>query len=552
MNKQVIILVAVLLSAESWAANYPLEIIQPQPSLTTANRYYKAYPGLTYEVPIGVFGGLYPFTYALTANATCDNSDADFSLDADTGIITWTNPTTDPDDNCTIEVTVTDAEESTDTVSWTVDVTTTGFIFVDSVGGTNSSYNGCESDCGDGTIANPFLDLCDIYVGTGEDACNDYAAMADATYADYFVYFRAGTYEPEGYFENSDQQYQIEWRTNKPTVWLAYPGETVIIDHNAGSAAGAFFDSTGSASNPDMYVQGIKFQDMLNHAFRIIGNADRTVFYDNTFYNGGPGIDGQNSSFIMFSSTGGLTSASYKLIKDNTFDTQTGHWAYIKTYSTNKTVLDGNIFTNPTGTSEGVAIKASDQYVSIRDNYIDGAFSGGSIAGNWASCSNMDISFNNVLNAFNDYDTTLYGALVINYHDTADGPVYMYRNTLEGTVTVKWATSDDGPFYLYNNVIVNENAAQDVPDGSYITHYDVDDPDVIILGSGATANLVGSASDAIIDANGDFTEAYSAYIGSKGHMLSGDTPGIGPVMNFNILGTGSTSIGGGTGSTTIQ
>ena len=48
------------------AANYPLEIIQPQEGLNTNSRYYKAYPGIEYKVPIGVFGGAFPFTYGLS------------------------------------------------------------------------------------------------------------------------------------------------------------------------------------------------------------------------------------------------------------------------------------------------------------------------------------------------------------------------------------------------------------------------------------------------------------------------------------------------------
>ena len=36
----------------SHAATYALAIDQPQAGLTTTNRYYKAYPGLLYDVPI--------------------------------------------------------------------------------------------------------------------------------------------------------------------------------------------------------------------------------------------------------------------------------------------------------------------------------------------------------------------------------------------------------------------------------------------------------------------------------------------------------------------
>ena len=57
------ILLSVSFFSNLYAANYPLEITQPQEGLTTHSRYYKAYPGIEYKVPIGVFGGLYPFAY---------------------------------------------------------------------------------------------------------------------------------------------------------------------------------------------------------------------------------------------------------------------------------------------------------------------------------------------------------------------------------------------------------------------------------------------------------------------------------------------------------
>src|SRR5689334_21125847 len=72
----------------SHAANYPLQIIQPQPNLTTHSRFYKAYPGILYRVPVSVLGGAYPFTYSLTT------APSGMTIDAATGIISWPNPTT--------------------------------------------------------------------------------------------------------------------------------------------------------------------------------------------------------------------------------------------------------------------------------------------------------------------------------------------------------------------------------------------------------------------------------------------------------------------------
>ncbi len=476
-------------------ANYPLEIIQPQPNLNTSNRYYKAYPGIEYKVPIGVFGGAYPFTYSLTT------SPSGMIIDNDTGIITWSNPTTSGSPH-PVTVNVTDAESTQVTRSWTITVTTDGFVFIDNVNGSRD---------GAGTINDPLLDMIDIGGTTYDD-------MRDTTYNNYFVYFRNGTYDPAGYVENSGQQLQIEWRGSyKPVVWLEYPGETVVIDHNR-TQSGAFIDMQND-DNTDLFIHGIKFQDMLNHAIRL-GN-DRVVFFESEFYNLGPGIDGANSSFLMFHATlSEELKHDYALIKNCTFDTlNTG--AFLKLYAVSKFVVEDNTFSNGSGDPlEGIASKGdNNRYVDIRGNTIVNIPTQ-AIGGNWAGERDIEIRYNNVKNSLNDFTTNLHGALTANYHDTA-GQAFIHHNTFEGTVTVKWGTSDDGPFNFYNNVIVNQNSG--TPSGSHITHYSVADPSRIIIGTGSESNLVGYPSDNIIDLNGDLTEAYSSYIGTHGHVLS-DTP----------------------------
>jgi len=476
-----------------FAANYPLEIIQPQEGLDTTNRYYKAYPGLEYKVPVCAIGGAYPFTYSLTTNPS------GMTIDRSTGIITWSNPTPEGSAH-NVTVQITDYEGNTDSHSWTITVTTTGFIFVD------DDATGAE----DGSIENPFSSLVDIYTGS------DYADRSDTTYAGQFIYFRAGTYDPEGYFEGSGQQYQLEWPgTNKPVVWLEYPGETAVIDHDR-AASGAFFDMSGVGNATDLFIQGIKFQDMLNHSVRAIG--DRMVFFDCEFYNLGPGADGANSSFIMTASTGGSQYHDYVAIVDNNFDT-VNIGSYIKTYYNNKTLIADNTLSNGSGTPiEGIAIKSNTNYSDVRGNFIDG-INVHAIGGNFADCDENEIRFNRVLNASDDYNTTSHGGLTLNYHNTA-GRHYIYRNTFEGTVTVRFATSDDGPFYFSGNVIINRNSG--TPAGSHITYYKVCDCSRIIVVT-PPGNLVGYPNDNIIDPSGNLTNAYIQYLGIYGDSL-GDVP----------------------------
>jgi len=515
------------------AANYQLEIIQPQEGLNTNSRYYKAYPGIEYKVPVGVFGGTYPFTYALTTNPS------GMVIDSSTGVITWPNPILSGSPH-SVTVQVLDNEGNTDSHSWTITVTTSGFIFIDAVNGTHADGFGCTgAGCGTGTIDNPFLSMIDIYRGT------DYASRLDNTYANNFVYFREGTYDLEGYFQGTpgDQQYAFDWRgTIKPTVWLEYPGETAIIDHDR-TASGAYLRIQDSAPD-DMFVHGIKFQDMRNHAIRTGG--DRIAFFECEFENLGPGADGANSAFIMFTSSGGTQGHHYPFIKDCTFNNvDTG--AFLKTYSTYYLVIEDNVFSNSVGRGEGIAIKANDTYVDIRSNVIDNIASR-AINGNWNGGSNMEIRYNLILNANPSYVANGHGALTMN-HDGTTGPVFIYRNTFDGVVLLRFGNTGNGPFSLYNNVIVNEDEAVDNPDGSHITQYSVSDPSVMVLGTGDNTNLVGNASSGIIDADGNLTDTYSAYLGKKGYQLT-PTSDTTPPARSN--GSPAGTLPSGTTQTTIS
>lgn len=505
-------------------AVYPLQILQPQANLTTHSRYYKAYPGLLYKVPVGVFGGAYPFTYSLTS------APSGMTIDSK-GIISWPNPTTAGSPH-SVTVSVTDAAGTTVTRSWTITVTTQGFIFVDGTNGTHAQGYGCSANCGTGTIDNPFKSMNDFYQASSAmvNAATD-NSWRNSNFVNYFVYWRAGTYGLEGGFQpmTGGQQFAMIYRGNsKPHVWLAYPGETVVIDHatNPGTN-GAFFDARDGTST-DFYVQGITFRNMRNHAWRI-GGYDNHVFFENRFENLGPGHDGDNSSFLMWTRYAPLYSDN-AFIKDNIFD-RLDVGAFIKTYSMRYGIIEGNVFTNRgvTGNSlEGIALKNDTRYMDIRGNSFDGNFGDGAINGNWNASGDFEIRFNKVLNAPSQTFSSEAGGYTIQMnHDTAAGPAYVHRNTFEGTVLVKFGNSGDGPFRIYDNVIVNENS------GNRVSLYSVADPSVVL----AENNLVGGAASNIIDANGNLTASYASYVGSRGYQLGSSGASSAPNIPTGTSGT---------------
>ena len=114
----------------------------------------------------------------------------------------------------TVEILVTDQDGASAQVSYVITVTDSmnDFVFVDSAIGNDNS--------GDGSIGNPFATMARIY---GAD--NNATGFRQAA-----IVLAAGNYD----VPNIDGNFELN--ANKPMVWLAYTGETVVLD----------FDTIGS------------------------------------------------------------------------------------------------------------------------------------------------------------------------------------------------------------------------------------------------------------------------------------------------------------------
>lgn len=203
-----------------------LEILQPRSTLDAAHRHNHAYPGLEFSIRVAAVGGVYPYTYSLA------NGGAGMSINARTGVITWPSPVTD----CTPTVTVTDSHGSTDAQTWTITVGTTGWRFVDAVSGTTHPT-------GDGTIANPWRTLEDVI---------EQSSAGDR------VIFRAGTYDFSGITTGSAGAEGLYLDVNTSTVWLAYPGESPVLDYREDTLG---VNAPAVYLNAEAYVDGFEIKD---------------------------------------------------------------------------------------------------------------------------------------------------------------------------------------------------------------------------------------------------------------------------------------------------
>jgi hypothetical protein len=486
------------------AAFYPLELTNIKPvgaypnGLDANNRIYRAYPGLEYNIRAAVIGGDYPFTYSL------NNAPAGMTINSATGEISWLNP----QGNASPTIVVRDAAGAQVSATWPITVTASGFVFIDAVNGRNAANNGCSSSCGTGTASNPWRTIKDMYMNAPVNS---------------FTYFRNGTYTvldiPRtgvgGVWE------RVEF-TDKSNVWLAYPGQSPRIDFSyTGGGAVPLIRFVG----PNVYVDG--FETLRSHliGFQVGNVVNRgSTFRNLNMHDTGPGVDGTNASFIMY--TQNYPNQSYgNVIHDSTFCRVTGHAVTVKTYSAFKMLIESTTHCN---TAVGLELKSDTSQFTVRGNTFRN-FTGVSwqaaLGGNMHMVNDHtygEISFNNILNP---------GAMALFVNQDGQArEVYVHRNTLVGNVQINAVDTSDGPFRFSNNVIVNN--ASGTPSGSRITFNNVTVPTRVTISN----NLTGTPSNNIVDANGNLTPAYSGYIGTHGHMLgdeSAEPPA--PPSNLRII-----------------
>ncbi|MDH5229682.1 MAG: putative Ig domain-containing protein [Gammaproteobacteria bacterium] len=469
-----------LVSAPLYASNYPLQIIQPQPNLDVQNRFYKAYPGLEYNVRLAVSGGAYPYEFKL------DAAPAGMTIDK-RGEITWPNPPA-AGTPYTVQVSVTDMELTTTNVTWTITVTTSGFRFLDAINGKSAAQGGT------GSIDNPWKSVADFYEG------NVYDSKYANSYSGEFLYWRTGTYGMDGYTEPSGKDRAIPFINNrKPNVWLAYPGEKPVLDLSAGNIS---IYSGGR----NTYIDGFEINVNNNGngmGITVPSSANNVTFRRNNIYGINNGYSGGNCSLLFI--TNAKKDGSFFSIQDN--EMHDVYWGYaVLGYSAKNVLVEDNLVYN---ISRGHSLSAkmgtqlwtfranrlmNNSKTSINIQYYNDAFESG----------NIEI-LHNIIEAGG-------GPMVFNTTFTArGGPVHVYRNTIMDTITANNITATNGMFRFYDNVIVN-----DIQNQNKITTVELLDPSRFIVQN----NLTGSLTTKIVDSQGVLTASYEQYVGVRGHQLT--------------------------------
>lgn len=462
-------------------ARIPLEMVAPRAGITTGNRYYRAYPGILFRVPVVVLGGAAPFKYEITSGPSWLSVGQVYD-DLNYAILTGT-PTGTGTDSVTVQVT--DQQGAVVSTTWTITRTTVGFIFVDA-GPAGSDTTG------DGSIGKPFKTMNGWYKS---DA-------TDSTHAGKFVYYRAGTYStsvlPAGGADNG-QRVSL-YGARKPKVHMAYPGETVVVDT---STAALLFEGEPAPYTGNYFMQGISFPYIGGggdyKAWEFSSGCDHIGSFECSYSSPSSAPPGSNAAGFM--SRANDYYSNYVFAVGNIFNNLPAHDFFLA-YFVNKFVAERNVITNCGG--HGFYAKTNNTNWSIRFNT--------GLTGNTAELCSVDAyaTADNIEICWNNYKSTGSGYILGPNHPASAsiGTVWSYRNTwqianqLRDGVTV-------GNLVVINDVIKYTN-------GSANSHGFAEVNGGAFTASSFTGEeCVGTGM--YVDDTGNLINAYVAQLGLRGH-----------------------------------
>jgi hypothetical protein len=290
-----------------YESHLSLHVIYPQLDAVTNTwaRHRWAYPGIRYEIPIGVQFGAWPYKYEMIAGPAWLDIEAEtlaWSGDhmvtpTGYGILAGIAPgTNQPAATVTVRVYDQDHDRPSPSyvdVTFTVTVDDSKFVFLDPVNGNDSTATG--------SISAPYKEV---------------SALQDALPGPLTCYIRDTTAISGGYKPNPARQFRVGQNfPTQPKAYVGYPGETVAV--NCESQSGF---STQSGGTRDTFFSNIRVNNANQLAkntanVRVINRTGaptrRECHFKLTNYNSYPGNQrNDNYGFIIIPDEGQAASGA--------------------------------------------------------------------------------------------------------------------------------------------------------------------------------------------------------------------------------------------------
>lgn len=444
------------------STGWPLEILSWQ-----LNR---AYPGTSYETRVAAKGGIYPYRFALRTAPT------GMAIDVRRGVVTWAAPATSTGPH-NVAVDITDAAGAQTSTTWTVEVTTRGFYFV--------SANGSDVT-GDGSRANPWATP-----GWANNPTHNHAPTD-------IVYVTAGTYPVT---------LELGARNGhrSPLVWLAWPGDRVVLDAGRTVAVGMALRAGDRA-----LFQGFEWQNAREKMFWLQGTT-RNVVWRNNIMRDITSVGTNNPAFIFTEDDNasrpieGRVQYDRLVAQDNLFHTlrntatdptqpSPAHGAAAVLYNVQNFLFEDNEVYDIDGRCVGD--KDDGYFNTYRNNVLHDCSEGGIRIENQISQGQIEVSHN-----------LIYGidaGIVIGWQPGYLRDVYVHHNTVvDGYIKFRWVLNEP----LSGNIVVERNLISR-SDGRHA--YDAEEPDA----------MTAVDSDRVtIDRNLVWTTGSAIFAGQWGRVL---------------------------------
>lgn len=468
------------ISEWNYEAKMPMHAVYPRPDCETEKhaRHRWAHTDMPYEIPIGVQGGAWPFTFILIegpegAKIGTDPSSKDY------GVVSWT-PNSDASGNSKFRVRVIDKAGNNLDISWSTTVDNSKFIFV------KDGFTGEKK----GTISHPLEDISDWYRYD----------IHDDTYHNKIIVFRSGDYKLIG-GEDTNGNVRLKSDFKTPTL-IGYPTERAVIDASEAKIL------TDKGKMTDLFIADLYWKDSrqdVNNAHFIWarGNVSRSTWWRNHFSNHGMGRKGNDNPAGVFVS-GTRTHKKYIFYSDNyhdKFDNGRGNGSYVDIYYSSYVLIEGNYATNSDNKC-GFWAKGTTSFVTIRDNHaFDNITSGGICVGYGKESPEIphdhEVAWNRiVLNGKHPRANAIQFANQKSWEDKHYNS-FIYRNTFVNGRT--WIRFEGKTKYVVDaNVIVSEFSLNESETKTYYP------------------NLLGQQSDYITNGSGELTGFASDYHGMVG------------------------------------
>jgi len=323
-------------------AKMPMHLVYPRADTETQAhaRHRWAHPDMSYEIPLGVQGGAWPFKYELI-KAPAGAKIGSLYGDPNYGSVTWTPAAATGVEEFVVRIT--DQELNTVEARWKVKIDPSMFVFI------KAGATGPKA----GTIASPLANVIDWY----KDA-------DDSTFLNKIIVFRGGSYNLIGdAVNNGNLRLHDKYKT--PSL-IGFPGEAAIID--ATTAKIMVGDLT------DIFIADLTWKNARNdvanaHFFWLTGDVSRSTFWRNNFTQMRYGTVGtDNTGPVFISNT--VKAKTHILFKENIMDgihNAAGNGHYVDIYRASYVLVEQNVAKN-SSTSYGFWMKATISYVTVRAN----------------------------------------------------------------------------------------------------------------------------------------------------------------------------------------